>query len=128
MRRLLPLSLLLLPLFAAAQPAAPLTLDQVMADPDWIGPGVEGAWWAWDGRHVQYTLKRSGATIRDTWQQRSDGQDAAARVDGAERATLDAAHPAYDTAHKRMAFVRNGDVFVRDLASGALTQLTRTDA
>ena len=27
-----------------------------------------------------------------------------------------------------MAFVRNGDVFVRDLRSGALTQLTRSDA
>src|SRR3546814_18976607 len=27
-----------------------------------------------------------------------------------------------------MAFVRNGDIFVRDLSTGALTQLTRTDA
>jgi dipeptidyl aminopeptidase/acylaminoacyl peptidase len=128
MRRLLSLSLLLLPLCTAAQPATPLTLEQIMADPDWIGPGVEDAWWAWDGRHVQYTVKRSGATIRDTWQQGSEGGDAAARIDGAARAALDAAHPAYDAAHARMAFVRNGDVFVRDLATGALTQLTRTDA
>src|SRR3546814_1566432 len=27
-----------------------------------------------------------------------------------------------------MAFVRNGDIFVRNLSTGALTQLTRTDA
>ena len=128
MRRLLSLSLLLLPLCAAAQTARPLTLEQIMADPDWIGPGVEDAWWAWDGQHVQYTLKRSGASIRDTWQQTRAGGDAAVRVDGAARATLDAADPAYDGTHRRMAFVRNGDVFVRDLQSGALTQLTRTDA
>jgi dipeptidyl aminopeptidase/acylaminoacyl peptidase len=127
MRRLLSLFLLLLPLCTAAQAATPLTLEQIMADPDWIGPGVEDAWWAWDGRHVQYTLKRSGATIRDTWQQDSAG-GVAARVDGAARATLDAVDPVYDNARHRMAFVRNGDVFVRDLQSGALSQLTRTDA
>ena len=80
MRRLLSLSLLLLPLCTFAQPATPLTLEQVMADPDWIGPGVEDAWWSWDGRHVQYTLKRSGATIHDTWQQGVDGS-AAVRVE-----------------------------------------------
>src|SRR5690349_11339835 len=133
MRRLLPLASMLLPLCTLAQPATPaappsLTLEQVMADPDWIGNGVEDAWWAWDGRHVQYTVKRDGATIRDTWQQASEGGDGAARVDGAARAALDAANPVYDPAHRRMAFVRNGDVFVRDLSTGALTQLTRTDA
>ena len=92
MRRMLSLSLLLLPLCAAAQPAHPLTLDQVMADPDWIGPGVEDAWWAWDGKQVQYTLKRQGASIRDTWQQAIDGS-AGHAVDYAALAALDAAHP-----------------------------------
>ncbi|HVI24975.1 MAG TPA: S9 family peptidase [Xanthomonadaceae bacterium] len=125
MRRLLPLCLLLLPLSVAAQSAPPLTLAQVMADPDWIGNGVEDAWWAWDGRSVEYTVKRDGATIRDTWRQPLDG--AATRVDGAQRATLDAGDPAYDAARRRMAFVRNGDVFVRDLGTGALTQLTRSN-
>jgi hypothetical protein len=106
---------------------APLTLDQVMADPDWIGPPVEQAWWSWDGKQVQYLLKREGATIRDTYRQPVDG-GAAQKVDGAARAELDAMNPAFDTQHTRMAFVRNGDVFVRDLRNGALTQVTRTDA
>ncbi|MBC7989522.1 MAG: DPP IV N-terminal domain-containing protein, partial [Luteimonas sp.] len=112
---------------AASQPVIPLTLQQVMADPDWIGPPVEDAWWAWDGRRVQYTLKRDGASIRDTYQQSIDGNAAAERIDGATRATLDGAQPVYDAQRARMAFVRNGDVFVRDLRSGALTQLTRSD-
>jgi dipeptidyl aminopeptidase/acylaminoacyl peptidase len=134
MHRSLPLAALLLATlpsaaFAQAAPATPttaLTLQQVMADPDWIGPPVEDAWWAWDGRRVQYARKRDGATIRDTWQQTIDG-GAAARVDGAARADLDAADPVYDTQRARMAFVRNGDVFVRDLRSGALTQVTRSN-
>ncbi|MFS8064118.1 MAG: prolyl oligopeptidase family serine peptidase [Luteimonas sp.] len=134
--RLLPIAgLLLLSTTAAGQalpsPAAsPLSLTQVMADPDWIGPPVEDAWWAWDGRQVQYELKRDGASIRDTYQQPINGTSAAVRVDGAARAQLDAT-PVYDTAHARMAFIRNGDVFVRQLQDGALrrgtlTQVTRT--
>lgn len=104
----------------------PLTLEQIMADPDWIGPPVEDAWWAWDGKHVQYQLKRSGTTIRDTFAQDIAG-GSATRIDGAARAELDASRPAYDTQHTRMAFIRNGDVFVRDLRSGTLDQLTRSN-
>lgn len=145
MTRLLPLSVALFlastfPHAASAQqdkaPVTPptaagatgeLTLAQTMADPDWIGAPVEQAWWAWDGRSVQYLVKRDGATIRDTWQQAVDGGPAA-KIDGAARGQLDAALPVFDAGRARMAFVRSGDVFVRDLRSGALTQVTRTDA
>ncbi len=119
---------LALPLSVAAQTSAPpLTLSQIMADPDWIGPPVEDAWWAWDGQHAQYMLKRDGGSIRDTYQQSIDG-GIAVKLDGAARADLDAAQPVFDVQRTRMAFVRNGDVFVRDLRSGTLIQLTRTAA
>ncbi len=129
MRRLLPLPTLLLStslLATSAFAQTPITLDQAMADPDWIGPPVELAWWSWDGKQVQYLLKREGASIRDTYRQAIDG-GSAQKIDGAARAELDAANPVFDAAHTRMAFVRSGDVFVRDLRSGALTQVTRTD-
>ena len=126
MRRWLPLAAALFATLAQAQPATPLTLEQVMADPDWIGPSVEDAWWSWDGQRALYQLKRDGATIRDTFAQPIDG-GAAARVDDAARATLDASNPVYDAQRTRMAFVRNGDVFVRDLRSGALVQVTRSN-
>jgi hypothetical protein len=57
--------LLLAPFTTHAQ--TPLTLDQAMADPDWIGPPVEQAWWSWDGSRVNYVLKRTGSVVRDTW-------------------------------------------------------------
>jgi len=129
--RALPLLLLPLTAPAAAQaPApeaatAPLALEQAMADPDWIGPPVERAWWSWDGREAQLLLKREGSPVRDTWRQPVDG-GAMRKVADAERAGLDAPDPVYDPQRRRMAFVRNGDVFVRDLGSGALTQLTRS--
>ncbi|HEY0502204.1 MAG TPA: DPP IV N-terminal domain-containing protein, partial [Lysobacter sp.] len=113
-------------LACAAHAQTPVTLTEAMADPDWIGPPVEQAWWAWDGQRVQYQVKREGAAIRDTYQQSIVGGSAAARLDGAARADLDAARAVLDATRQRMAFVRNGDVFVRDLRSGALTQVTRT--
>src|SRR5207342_1502298 len=104
--------LLLLPAAVAAQTNPPLTLEQVMADPDWIGPPVEQAWWSWDGKQVQYQVKREGATIKDTWRQPVAG-GSAQKVDGAARAELDAANPAFDAARTRMAFVRNGNLVFR---------------
>ena len=120
MRRLLPLAALLslLPFSAFAQalpaPEPPLTLAQVMADPDWIGNQVEDYWWTWDSRHAQYERKRDGAIIRDTWQVPVDGSVAPRLVEPGERATLDASGAVYDATRSRMAFVRNGDLFVRD--------------
>lgn len=122
---------LLLPLPAAAQaPDAaptPITLEQAMADPDWIGPPVEAVWWSWDGSRAHYTARRAGATIRDTWTVPVAG-GTPVRVEGAQRATLDGDEPVIEPNGRRMAFVRAGDVFVRDLASGALVQVTRTEA
>ena len=63
MRLLLPCLLLAAPA-AIAQPAQPITLAQVMDNPDWIGPPVEQAWWRWDGKAADYTLKRAGGSIR----------------------------------------------------------------
>ena len=104
----------------ATDPNAPITLAQAMADPDWIGPPVEQAWWSWDGQRAYYQLKRDGATIRDTWRaadRRRRGR--AARRRRARRRSMPR-NPVYDAQRTRMAFVRNGDVFVRDLRSGAL--------
>ena len=128
--RLAPFAFAFLLTTLPAQAAEPLTLARIMADPDWIGPSVEDAWWRWDGKAAQYALKREGASIRDTWQLPLEPAPAqaggtAAKVGDADRANLDASGVVYDAGGSRMAFVRNGDVFVRDLRNGALAQLTR---
>ena len=47
--RLAPLAFGLLLATTAGHSATPITHSQEMADPDWIGPPVEDAWWRWDG-------------------------------------------------------------------------------
>ncbi len=110
---------------ARAAPAqTALALEKIMADPDWIGPPVRDAYWSADGRAVYYSLKRSGSPIVDLHRIDANGsQDAV--VDAGGMASADG--PAvYDRAGKRAAFVRHHDIFVRDLANGRLTQITRS--
>jgi dipeptidyl aminopeptidase/acylaminoacyl peptidase len=110
------------PAAAVSQPG--LSLEKIMADPEWIGPPVRDAYWSADGRAVYYSLKRIGSPIVDL--HRIDPVSNKDRVvDAAAMADADA--PAvYDRTGKRAAFVRNRDIFVRELASGRLTQITRT--
>jgi dipeptidyl aminopeptidase/acylaminoacyl peptidase len=103
-----------------------ISLEQIMADPDWIGPPVENAYWSIDGRSIYYRLKRDGAPLEDRYRVSADG-GAPQKLSDAELATADG--PAvFDAAHTRAAFIRHDDVFVRDLANGATRQLTRDDA
>jgi dipeptidyl aminopeptidase/acylaminoacyl peptidase len=111
---------------ASAAPASvqDITLEKIMADPDWIGAAVRDAYWSADGREVYYSVKRSGSPIVDLHRiHLADHRDQI--VDPKTMAGADA--PAvFDRAGKRAAFARNGDIFVRDLASGRLQQITRT--
>jgi dipeptidyl aminopeptidase/acylaminoacyl peptidase len=111
----------LLALPAAA--STPITLDQAMSNPDWIGTPVEAAWWGWDGKHVFYKQKRIGSPLRDTWQA---GEGQPRLVGDAELAKLDSDEIVYNPGHTRAIVLRNGDLFERDLKTGTLSQITRS--
>ncbi|KFC69840.1 prolyl oligopeptidase family serine peptidase [Massilia sp. LC238] len=115
-------ALLTLPALPAAA-STPITLDQAMAHPDWIGTPVENAWWSWDSKQVFYKQKRTGSPVRDTWQVSQGGKPKL--VSDAEAAKIDGNDVIYNPAQTRALMLRNGDLFERDLKSGALVQITR---
>ena len=109
----------------AVTPVRAITLEQAMAGPDWVGPEVEMPYWGVDGKAIYYSLKRSGSTVRDL--HRVDLATASdVIVDPAMMANADASGAVFDIHRSRAAFARNGDVFLRDLASGRLSQVTRS--
>jgi dipeptidyl aminopeptidase/acylaminoacyl peptidase len=111
---------------SAATAAAPVTLDQAMAHPDWIGTPVEAAWWSWDGKQVLYKQKRTGSPLRDIWQTGATaGINKARLVGDAELAKIDSPEVAYNRERTRAILLRNGDLFERDLKTGELAQITR---
>src|SRR3546814_13396146 len=72
----------------------------------------------WDGKHAYYTRKRDGGNIRDTFSQAVEpapaeaGGGAATRLDGAALAGIDGEQQVIGPKRPRMAFVRNGHIFV----------------
>lgn len=106
--------------------AAPLTLEQIMANPDWIGPAVESPYWSADGQSIYYHLKRDGSSVRDLYRVNPD-TGAPEKVSDKERAQIDDT-PIFNRQRDKAAFTRHDDVFVRDLKTGKLQQITRTAA
>ncbi len=119
---------------ALERPAWQLELEQAMAEPDWIGQPVESPFWSLDGNSIGYSLRRAGSSrspgagISDLWLAPLDGSAPHAVADD-KRADLDGVNPVFDQSRSRALFVRDGDVFVRDMASHAPPRaLTRTSA
>jgi len=125
MQRALVASLVTLLTLAAAPPARAVTIEQAMADPDWIGAPAERPYWSVDGRSLYYHLKQKGSSIRDLHRvDLASGSDTI--VDPQAMANADGADAVFDRTRTRAAFVRNGDVFIRELGNGRLVQVTRT--
>jgi len=102
--------------------AAAPDLKQIMADPDWIGPPVEAAWWQLDGESYLYRVKRAGSQVRDLYRVDLDS-GAIEQVEDSDRAALDAPEPVFDRNRGRALMVRDGNLFLRNLGDGTLRQL-----
>lgn len=100
-----------------------VSLETIMADPDWIGNSPEGAFWADDSRHVHYRIKREGEIIRDAF--RVDVSDASVSPAPLQVTSSNTSRQ-YNAARDAVVWVDNGDVFWRRLPDGEVRQLTQT--
>ena len=112
-------------LAASASAQTPITLDQAMAHPDWIGTPIDSAWWSADSRSVLYRQKLAGSPVRGLYRIDPAG-GAGVRVDERAWAEVDDAAQSFDRERRRAVFARQGDLFLRDIGSGRLQQLTRS--
>ncbi|MGB0134920.1 prolyl oligopeptidase family serine peptidase [Dokdonella sp.] len=108
-----------------ALPLQAITLEQSMADPDWIGPPVESPYWSVDSKSIYYRLKRDGSTIRDLHRINLETRQDVV-IDPALMADADGRGAVFDRSRQLAAFVRSGDIFIRDLRNSQLIQVTRT--
>jgi dienelactone hydrolase len=94
-----------------------------MADPAWIGPPVESAWWQLDGSAVHYEVQRAGTDLRD-WVRIDLASGTEQRLDYADHAEVDGAQVVHHAATGRAVFVRHGNLFLREPGSASARQLT----
>ncbi len=122
--RILTASLTLLFSAAHSWAAEPLTLERIMADPDWIGSPVERPYWSLDGKALYYRLKRTGSPVRDLHRVGLDGRGDQALAP-ATIARADVADVKFDAPRRHAMFTRNGETLVRELATGRDVALPR---
>jgi len=114
---------------AASSPGVPaVTLETIMSDPDWIGTPPENAYFSDDGRAVYFERKRTGSEIRDPYRLDLDPAKAGepVRVSDEERGKVDVAGGDVSEDRSFKVYSRQGDLYLKDLRTGAIRQLTRT--
>ena len=112
-------------LWAMSLQAQSITLEQAMADPDWIGRAPQQPYWADDSEAIYFEQKREGSRLSDLFRL-SLGDDEPQLIEAADRAGIDVDTTAYSPNRRLKTYSRAGDIFVRNLRNGDITQLTRT--
>ncbi len=111
-----------LSLTAPVLPGQPLTLKQVMADPDWIGNAPMGAYWGDDSQRVFYQRKQDGSKLRDRYQHPLLGEPEILPLSQWGQVE----QPGQINANGTLkAWLYEGNLFVRALPDGVIRQLTR---
>ena len=114
------------PQLAAQTGNVSLTLEQIMADPDWLGNAPENAFWGADSRTVYYQQKRAASELRDVYAVGSDAPSSTGPKLVPESEWSQRLHSSvvYDPSRTHRAYIYAGDVYV---TNGQMTkQITRT--
>ena len=115
-----------------------ITLERIMADPDWFGRAPESWYWGDDSKTVFYKQKQLGNPLRDLWVKNVDSTNVGSTNVGsnkeAQQVSLSKQHIVADSNAKRNhdnsleVYSFEGNVFVKNLASKSVKQITYTSA
>ena len=108
-------------------PAPEVTLKRIMAHPDWIGNAPERPYWADDGQSIFYFQKVPGEETRNLVEIDLQGR-VLRTVSEEERGTIDSGGGVYNRDFSRKLYLREGDLFLKELPDGPVRQLTKTAA
>ncbi len=102
---------------------APLTLEQIMADPDWSGNAPEAPLLSADGTRAYFQRKEAGKELRSLWSVPLAGGPME-KLTPAAAAAAESAERIFSADRSQAAWLRGGNVFL--WSSRGATQLTRT--
>ncbi|MBV2127645.1 S9 family peptidase [Arsukibacterium indicum] len=109
-----------------ADPSIKFTLEQIMADPDWLGRSPESAFWSADSSQVFYQQKRAGSDLRDWFQRPLSAVDNGVAVPLSQLHQMGSSNVQYSADRQLQAWVFEGNIFVRK-ADGGILQVTRSN-
>lgn len=102
-----------------------LSLEQIMADPDWIGNEPEQAYWSDDNQHVIYKRKQQGTPLRDLWLKSLNDSSNGQVVGLAVQHNVAYKHRVISVDKKLSAWIFEENIFYKNLITGEIRQLTQ---
>lgn len=105
-----------------------ITLEKIMSDPDWFGRSPEAWYWGDDSSTVFYQQKREGNPLRDLVQKNINTAGNGELVKLAQMHVVADRNAILNSAGTHEVYTFEGNVFVKELASQKVQQLTYTSA
>jgi dipeptidyl aminopeptidase/acylaminoacyl peptidase len=121
------LILMLLPTLLKAQSLGELTVDKIMRHPTWIGIAPNNVFWSPDSKTVNFYWNPEGA-LSDSLYSFSIQNPVPHKVTVEQRRNLPSRYGCYNKAHTKLTYEKHGDIFLYDVASGKISQVTNTIA
>jgi len=103
-----------------------ITLEQIMANPDWFGRSPESWYWGDDSNTVYFQQKQLGNPLRDLYVLDLSKSNETSQVDLATKHTVADDNGQLNQARTHKVYTFNGDVFVKNIANKHVKQLTFT--
>ena len=114
---------------AVSENTTVITLEQIMADPDWFARSPESWYWGDDSDTVFYQQKREGNPLRDLYKlSLNTNTQKVEQVKLADMHLVADKNARLNRDGSLEAYSFNGNVFVKNLTTNHLLQLTHTSA
>jgi dipeptidyl aminopeptidase/acylaminoacyl peptidase len=125
MKKLFTPLLLLVFTGASAQKLEVLTVEKIMRDPKWMGVSPSNIHWSDDGKKIYFNWNPDKAE-RDELYNITTGNIKPQKVSIADRKELVPDNGKWNKKHTLKTFEKNGDIYLLELKSGKIVQLTNT--
>ncbi len=103
-----------------------ITLEQIMADPDWFGRAPESWYWGDDSNTVFYKQKQLGTPLRDLLVKSLAANSTVSKVKLSNQHKVSNNNAKRNITDSHEVYTYSGNVFVKDLTSKMVTQITHT--
>jgi dipeptidyl aminopeptidase/acylaminoacyl peptidase len=125
MKKLFTLLLLAASTGAYAQKLDTLTIEKIMRDPKWIGVSPSNIRWSEDGKHLYFNWNPNN-TERDELFAVTPTETKPVKVSIDEQKAFPSGFGALNKAHTLKLYEKNGDIYLEELKTGKIQQLTNT--
>ncbi len=110
-----------------AQSLNELTVEKIMRHPRWIGIAPNNIFWSPDSKTINFYWNPEGA-LSDSLYSVTIQNPVPHKLSRLERQNLPARYGCFNRAYTKMTYEKHGDIFLYDVSTGKISQITNTIA